>query len=62
MGILGGPEVTPEPSFRGLVLNHQGLENLNLEKHPKTAAVFGVKEFSSSNFWTYSLSLDRLLW
>ena len=29
--------VTPEPIFSGLVLNHQGLVELELKNHPKTA-------------------------
>ena len=29
--------MTPEPSFSGLVLDHQGLEELELKNHPKTA-------------------------
>ena len=38
--VSGDCYVTPEPRFSCLVLDHQGLENLNLENHPKTAAVF----------------------
>ena len=29
--------MTPEPRFCGLVLDHQGLEELELKKHQKTA-------------------------
>ena len=29
--------MTPEPRFSGLVLDHQGLEELELKNHPKTA-------------------------
>ena len=29
--------MTPEPRFSVLVLGHQGLEVLDLKKHPKTA-------------------------
>ena len=35
--VSGGRYVTPEPRFRGLVLDHQGLEELELKNHPKTA-------------------------
>ena len=36
--VSGGRYVTPEPRFSCLVLDHQGLEKLELKKHPKTAA------------------------
>ena len=36
MGIWG-QYVTPESRFSGLVLDHQGLEDLELKYHPKTA-------------------------
>ena len=29
--------MTPEPRFSGFVLDHQGLEELELKNHPKTA-------------------------
>ena len=29
--------MTPEPIFSGLVFDHEGLEELELKKHPKTA-------------------------
>ena len=32
-----GRYVTPEPRFYGLVLDHQGLEELEQKNHPKTA-------------------------
>ena len=35
--VSGGRYVTPEPRFRGLVLDHQGLEELELKKQPRTA-------------------------
>ena len=35
--VSGGRYVTPDPRFRGLVLDHQGLEELELKNHPKTA-------------------------
>ena len=31
-----GPGITSEPSFRGLVLDHQVLKMLDLKKHSKT--------------------------
>ena len=34
--VPGGPGITPEPSFRGLVLDHQVLKELDLKKHSKT--------------------------
>ena len=33
--VSGGQYVAPEPSFSGLVLDHQGLEELELKNHPK---------------------------
>ena len=36
MGLSGGQYVTPKPRFSGLVLDHQGLEELELKNHPKT--------------------------
>ena len=35
--VSGGRYVTPEPRFSGLVLDHQGLEELEPKIHPKTA-------------------------
>ena len=35
--VSGGQYVTPEPSFSGLVLDHQSLEELELKNHLKTA-------------------------
>ena len=35
--VSGGWYVTQEPRFSGLVLDHQGLEELELKNHPKTA-------------------------
>ena len=35
--VSGGRYVTPEPRFSGLVLGHQGLEELEPKIHPKTA-------------------------
>ena len=34
--VSGGRYVTQERRFRGLVLDHQGLEELELKNHPKT--------------------------
>ena len=34
--LSGGWYVTPEPRFSALVLDHQGLEELELKNHPKT--------------------------
>ena len=33
--VPGGPGIIPEPSFRGLVLDHQVLKKLGLKKLPK---------------------------
>ena len=35
--VPGGPEVTPEPSFRGLVLDHQVLKQPEAKNLSKTA-------------------------
>ena len=35
--VSGGRYKTPEPRLSGLVLDHQGLEELKLKNHPKTA-------------------------
>ena len=35
--VSGGRYKTPQPRFSGLVLDHQGLEELELKNHPKTA-------------------------
>ena len=32
--------VTPEPRFKGLVIDHQSLEELELKNHPKNAVFF----------------------
>ena len=34
--------MTPEPRFSGLVLDHQGLEELELKNHPKTAVFLAL--------------------
>ena len=35
--VSGGRYMTPESRFSGLVLDHQGLEELELKNHPKSA-------------------------
>ena len=49
MGIWG-QYVTPESRFRGLVLDHQGLEDLELKYHPKTAVFDQIWLFLSVFF------------
>ena len=46
--VSGGRYVTPEPRFSGLVLDHQGLEKLELKNHPKTAVFDQIWLFLSS--------------
>ena len=46
--------MTPEPRFSGLVLNHQGLEKLELKKHLKTA-VFDQIWLFLGGFWVLVL-------
>ena len=41
--------MTPEPRFSGLVLDHQGLKELELKKYPK-AAVFDQNWLFLSGF------------
>ena len=48
--VPGGPEITPEPSFRGLVLDHQVLKKLDLKKHSKTV-VFDQIWLFLRGFW-----------
>ena len=48
--ISWGWYVTPEPRFSGLVLEHQGLEELELKHYPKTA-VFDQIWLFLSGFW-----------
>ena len=48
--VSGGRYVTPEPRFSVLVLDHQGLEELELKNHPKTVVFwqfFGSGSFKS---------------
>ena len=55
--VSGGWYVTPEPRFSGLVLDHQGLEELELKKTPRLLFLikFGFFErffgSSSSKLW-----------
>ena len=39
--------MTPEPRFSGLVLDHQGLEELELKNHPKIAVFDQIWVFLS---------------
>ena len=48
--VAGGWYVTPKPRFSGLVLDHQGLEELELKNNPKTA-VFDQIWLFLSVFW-----------
>ena len=43
--VSGVRYVTPEPRFSGLVLDHQGLEELELKNHPKTAVFDQIRLF-----------------
>ena len=56
--VSGGRYVTPEPRFSGLVLNHQGLEKLELKKHPKTAVFDQIWLFLSGFLVLAPLNLD----
>ena len=40
--------MTPESRFSGLVLDHQGLEELELKNHPKTAVFDQIWLFLNS--------------
>ena len=44
--VSGGQYVTPEPSFSGLVLDHQGLKELELKNHPKITVFDQISLFS----------------
>ena len=50
--------MTPEPRFRGLVLDHQGLEELELKKQPKTAVFDQIWLFFSGFFNLVLLKVD----
>ena len=55
---IWGQYVTPEHRFRGLVLDHQGLEELKLKKHPKTAVFDQIWLFVSSFMVLVLLKVD----
>ena len=46
--VSGGWYVTLEPIFTGLELDHHGLEELELKKHPKTTVFDQIRLFLSS--------------
>ena len=48
--VSGGPYVTPEPKFSDLVLDHQGLEDLELENAQKPVVSDQIWLFLSG-FW-----------
>ena len=50
--------MTPEPRFSGLVLDHQGLEELELKKHPKTAVFDQIWLFLSGFLVLVLLKVD----
>ena len=50
--------VTPEPRFNGLVLDHQGLEELELKNHPKTAVFDQIWLFLSNFLALVLLKVD----
>ena len=50
--------MTPDSIFRGLVLNHQGLEELELKKHPKTAVFDQIWLFLSGFLVLVLLKVD----
>ena len=50
--------MTPEPRFSGLVLDHQGLEELELKNHPKTAIFDQICLFLSSLLVLVLLKVD----
>ena len=54
----GGWYVTPEPRFSGLVLDHQGLEELEPKIHPKTAVFDQIWLFLSGFLVLAPLNLD----
>ena len=56
--VFGGRYVTQEPRFSGLVLDHQGLEELELKKHPKTAVFDQIWLFLSVFLVLVLLKLD----
>ena len=54
----GGRYVTPEPRFSGLVLDHQGLEELEPKIHPKTAVFDQIWLFLSGFLVLVHLKFD----
>ena len=50
--------MTLEPRFSGLVLDHQGLEELELKNHPKTAAFDQIWHFLSGFLVLVLLKVD----
>ena len=56
--------VTPEPRFSGLVLDHQGLEELELKNHTKTAVFDQIwlflNDYFSGSFKTWWSSTKAL--
>ena len=56
--VSGVRHVTPEPRFSGLVLDHQGLEELNLKEHPKTAVFDQIWLFLSGFLALVLLKVD----
>ena len=53
-----GPEITPEPSFRGLVLNHQVLKQPETKHLSKTAKFDQKQQFLSGFLALAPLKLD----
>ena len=56
--VSGVRYVTPELRFSGLVLDHQGLEELELKNHPKTAVFDQIWLFLSSFLALVLLKVD----
>ena len=54
----GGRYVTPEPRFSGLVLDHQGLEELEPKIHPKTAVFDQIWLFLSGFVVLFLLKIN----
>ena len=50
--------MTPELRFSGLVLDHQGSEELELKKHPKTVVFDQVRLFLSDFLVLVLLKVD----
>ena len=56
--VSGGRYVIPESRFRGLVLDHQSLEELELKNHPKTAIFDQIWLFLSGFLVLVLLKVD----